>query len=295
MLPDCSENKFRKLLVIDNTVLVAVLIAALMNAGWNSAIKIGGDRIVVMAMVTLAGSIFSFFALPFVTMPASASWHFLILSIGIHTAYHFMLPISYNYGDLGQVYPIARGSAPLLVTIGAAFFVGEMPATVAIFGVVCLAIGVMYTALDRQGRNTNTKAVFCALITGLLIACYTVVDGVGARDAGSAMGFAVLLTIGDGVVTCLIVFVWKGSRIFRFDKNTFVLCSAAGMLQIGAYWIAVWALARAPMGAVSALRETSVLFVSLISTLILRESFGPYRVVSAALVCLGIGLIRMSY
>ncbi|WP_375414472.1 EamA family transporter [uncultured Bradyrhizobium sp.] len=279
--------------LIDNSILIAVLGAAVLNAGWNSAVKIGGDRVVVMAMVTFAGSLASLLVFPFTVMPAAACWPLLVLSIGVHTAYHFMLPIAYNHGDLGQVYPIARGSAPLLVTICAAVIFGEVPSVFALLGVIILAGGVIYTAFGRRGQ-ADTKTIVFSLATGLLIACYTVVDGAGARMSGSAFGFAVLLTIGDGVATLIIVLWWKGASIFRMDQKTIALCSVAGMMQISAYWIAVWALARAPMGSVSALRETSVLFVALISTFILRERVGIDRIVTAVLVCIGIGLIRIS-
>jgi drug/metabolite transporter (DMT)-like permease len=280
--------------VIDNSILIVVLGAAVLNAGWNSAIKIGGDRVVVMAMVTFAGSLASLLVFPFIVMPAAACWPLLVLSIGVHTAYHFMLPIAYNHGDLGQVYPIARGSAPLLVTVGAAAIFGEIPSVFALLGVIILAGGVIYTAFGRHAGQADTKTIILSLTTGLLIACYTVVDGAGARMSGSAFGFAVLLTIGDGIATLIIVLCWRGISIFRMEQRTIALCSVAGVMQISAYWIAVWALARAPMGSVSALRETSVLFVALISTFVLRERVGIDSVVTAVLVCIGIGLIRMS-
>jgi len=274
-------------------ITLLVLLAALLNAGWNAVIKISGDRIAVMAIVTMIGSVISMLTLPFVDLPEPASWPLLALAILIHTAYHFALPVAYNYGDLGQVYPIARGSAPLLVTVGAAFLAGEVLGLVQLLGVIFLAAGVMALAFDRQrGFGQNPRAVLFALATGICIALYTLVDGFGARSAGSVMGFAVCLTIDDGVLTFLIAMTWKAEAIGRVARTNFTPAILAGGMQIGAYWIVIWALAYAPLGMVSALRETSVLFAALISTFILKEGFGVWRFVSAGLIACGIGLTR---
>ncbi|MBV7540819.1 DMT family transporter [Acidovorax sp. sic0104] len=282
--------------MLTNDVFLIVLLSAALNAGWNSAIKVGGDRITAMAITTLAGSGLSLLALPWVDMPAATSWSLLVLSIVVHTAYHFALPVAYNHGDMGQVYPIARGSAPLLVMLGAALFAGEWPSSGALWGVTCLCAGVLSLALVRSAghRASQRRAVGYALLTGVLIAAYTVVDALGARQAGSAIGFAVMLTLGDGIATALIVLLWKGPRTFCVDRAMLLRCGAAGSMQMGAYWIAVWALARAPMGAVSALRETSVLLVALISTWLLKERMGAARMVSVALVCAGLLMVRLS-
>jgi len=279
--------------MLTNDVFLIVLLSAALNAGWNSAIKLGGNRITAMAITTLMGSGLSVLALPWVNLPAAASWPLLALSVAVHTAYHFALPMAYNHGDMGQVYPIARGSAPLLVVAGAAMFAGEWPGAGALWGVACLCAGVLSLALVRGG-GTQRRAVGYALLTGVLIAAYTVVDALGARQAGSAIGFAVVLTLGDGIATALIVLWWKGPRAFRVDPPMLWRCAAAGTMQMGAYWIAVWALARAPMGAVSALRETSVLLVALISTWMLKEPLGAARMASAALVCAGLLMVRLS-
>lgn len=274
-------------------ITLVVVLAAMFNAGWNALIKVSGDRIAVMALVTLLGSVASLLVLPFVEMPNAESWPFLILAILIHTGYHFILPIAYNYGDLGQVYPIARGSAPLIVALGAFLFAGETLGLIPLIGIIFLAVGVMTLAFDRRtGLGQNPKAILFALGTGMCIACYTLVDGLGARQAGSVMGFAVLLTIGDGVLTFLIALLWKAKEIKNLARKNLKPALFAGLMQVGAYWIIIWALAHAPLGMVSALRETSVLFAAVISTFILKEGFGVWRFVSAGLIACGIGLSR---
>lgn len=274
-------------------IIAVVLLAAALHAGWNTLIKISGDRVAVMAFVTLAGSLISLLFLPFVDGPSPASWPLLGLTILLHTGYHFFLPVAYDHGDLGQVYPMARGSAPLLVTFGAIVLAGEFLDLWAIIGVVSLAVGVTALTFDKtKGITRNPKAVLFALATGACIASYTLADGLGAREAGSVLGFAVWLTIGDGLLTFLLALMWKGHTIWRVARSNLATGFAGGAMQVGAYWIIVWALALAPMGMVSALRETSVLFAALISTFVLKEGFGVWRFVSAGLITFGLVLSR---
>lgn len=272
-----------------------VLVAAAFHAIWNTLIKIRGDRVIVMMLVTLAGSIFSLLVAPFVDAPVPESWGFLAATILLHTAYHFFLPIAYDHGDLGQVYPIARGSAPLLVAVGALVFTGETLMPRALLGTLCLACGVMALTFEREsGVWKKPKPVIYALLTGVLIASYTVVDGMGARQAGSAIGFAVWLTIGDGLLTFLIVYIWKGRDALAVARRNLGTGMVGGILQVGGYWIIVWALAVAPMAMVSSLRETSVLIAAVISTFILKEGFGVWRFVSASLIALGLAATKAS-
>lgn len=274
-------------------ITFVVLLAAMCNASWNAIVKVSGDRIAVMAVITLFGSLISAFALPFVALPNPASWPLLALAIMIHTAYHFCLPMTYHYGDFGQVYPIARGSAPLIVTLGAAVLAGEVLGFLPLLGVLFLAIGVMSLSFDtKAGITKNPQAILLALGTGVFIASYTLVGGLGARQAGSALGFAVCLTIGNGLLTFLIALTWKFKAIRRVACGNLLPAALGGGMQVGAYWIVIWAMAYAPLGMVSALRETSVLFAALISTFILKEGFGVWRFISSGLIACGIALTR---
>lgn len=276
-------------------IAAIVLLAAALHAGWNTLIKIGGDRVAVMAVVTLAGSLISLLFLPFVESPDPASWPFLAATVLLHTGYHFFLPVAYDHGDLGQVYPMARGSAPILVMLAAVVVAGEVLEPVAVAGVLCLAVGVMTLTFDRRsGVAKNPKAVLFALATGACIASYTVVDGLGARQAGSILGFAVWLTIGDGLLTFLLALAWKRRAVWRALHANWGVGIIGGAMQVGAYWIIVWALAVAPMGLVSALRETSVLFAALFSSLVLKEGWSAWRFVSATLVSFGLMLQRLN-
>ena len=221
-------------------ITLIVLLAAAFHAGWNTLIKISGDRVAVMAFVTLAGSLISLLFLPFVDPPSPESWPLLVLTIILHTGYHFFLPIAYDYGDLGQVYPISRGSAPILVTIGAFIFAGEKLGPLVNIGAMCLAIGVMALTFEKNsGVLKNPRAILFALATGACIASYTIADGMGARQAGSILGFAVWLTIGDGLLTFLIALLWKGNAIWKVARSNMITGLSGGALQISAYWIIV--------------------------------------------------------
>lgn len=269
-------------------VVVVILLAALLHAGWNALIKVQGDRLAVMATFSLFGSLFSFLLIPFVPAPASGSWPWLAVSIVLHTVYHLFLAVAYEHGDLGQVYPIARGSAPLLVALGAFVFAGESLSPVAVVGVLCLASGVMTLAFEKgQGLKENPKGIVFALLTGVMISSYTIIDGLGVRNAGTALGFGVWMSIGDGLLTCLAVYLLKRGRGVILSRRYMKIGMIGSVMQTGAYWIILWAIVTTPMAMVSALRETSVLFAAVISTFLLHEGFGVWRFVSAGLVTLG--------
>lgn len=274
---------------MNNEVIAAVLLAAALHAGWNGIIKFRGDRLVSMAVITFAAGVISLAFLPFVAVPDKASWPFLALSLLPHTAYNLFLPIAYDHGDLGLVYPVARGSSPLLVMFAAFLFANESMSPIALVGVLCLATGIMALAFEKGLRIAESpKAILYALLTAICIASYTFLDGMGARKSGSGFGFAVWLTAIDGILTFLIVVVWKRRAVWAMASGNLFTGILGGAMQAGAYCIVVSALAIAPMAMVSALRETSVLFAALISTLLLKEGFRVWRFVSIALVTAGL-------
>jgi len=271
-----------------------VLLAAAMHAGWNTIVKMRGDRLVVMGLIAAAGGIIFLPGLFLFAAPAPQVWPILALSIAIRCLYSFFLCYAYDHGDLGQVYPIARGTAPLLVAIGAFVIVRESLSLAAFLGIMCLVAGVLSLIFDRGTRlKENKHAVIYALLTALCIAAYTVVDGIGVRNSGSVMGFAAWLTVGDGIFLFLVAAVVRGREaIVRVARENYTACLAGGLMQAGAYWIIIVALSVAPMAMVSALRETSVLFAAVLSTLILKEGMGVWRFISASLITFGMVVMR---
>ena len=269
-------------------IAALVLLAAALHAGWNALVKISGDRLAVMAFITLTGSIVSIPFIFIVDSPSPQSWPLLALTILLHTAYHLFLPIAYDHGDLGQVYPIARGSAPLLVTLGAIFLAGEHLPPIATIGVVCLSVGVM--ALTFTGPATPRSTIRHLLCPGHrhLHRRLHSRRWVWRKICRIFPGIR-RLAYGRGRTSdlCNRFNVERARNMARCTRKS-QTGFAGGAMQVGAYWIIVSALAVAPMGLVSAMRETSVLFAALISTFLLKEGLGVWRFVSASFVILAL-------
>jgi len=274
-------------------IFMLILLAAVLHAGWNAIVKMHGDRLVVMGLIAAAGGIIFLPGLFLFPAPSPQVWPILLLSIAIRCLYSFFLCYAYDNGDLGQVYPIARGTAPLLVAIGAFIIVGENLSLVASLGILCLVAGVLSLIFDRStSLKHNKHAVIYALLTSVCIAAYTVVDGIGVRNSGSVMGFAAWLTVGDGIFLFLLAAVLRGRAVVRVARENFSACCLGGLMQAGAYWIIIIALATAPMAMVSALRETSVLFAAILSTVLLKEGLSVWRFISASLITFGMVIMR---
>ena len=277
-----------------NVVFIAVLFAALCHAGWNALIKVGLDPLSTTALIVTGATFFALAAVPFVPLPAAASWPYLVASSFIHLLYFAGLAEAYRSGDLGQVYPIARGSAPLMTAAAGTVLVGEHLGALAWCGIVALACGVLLLSL-RGGRDLarlDRRAVGFALLTAVTICVYTVVDGVGARLAGNPISYVLWGFI--GICICLMPYVlWRNGRALFVDLGHFWQRGlAGGALQVVSYGIALWAMTLAPIAIIAALRETSVLFGAAIAVVVLKEPLRMVRVAAAALIVCGLALIR---
>ncbi len=265
-------------------VIALVLCAALLHASWNALLKSGSDRLRAITLMTLASGVAALpmaIALP---LPAPAAWPYVALSAVLHVGYNVFLARAYRFGEFGQVYPIARGSSPLLVTVGAALFAGEMPGVITLAGVVLVSGGILSRA---RGRKADLGSTLAALTTGVFIACYTVCDGIGARAAGNANAYSAWLFMLDGLPRVLLYRVWKGPlNIDLRDANT-LKTFGGGVVSLIAYGIVIWAVTLAPMGPVSALRETSVVFAALLGRLFLKESLTARRLSACSVIAFG--------
>ena len=271
-----------------------VLLAAVLHAGWNALVKVTGDRLVVMAVITTGSGLIALAGLPFVALPDRASWPFLAASVVLHIGYNLFLVRAYRHGDLGQVYPIARGSAPLLVLALAYFAAGERVSALDLAAVVVIAVGLGSLAFRAGMPSIHDRATLAyAFGTALFIAGYTVVDGMGARQAGSAHGYALWLFVLDGIPITVIAIALRGRAFARSVTAHWRAGLAGGAMSLAAYWLVIWAMTVAPMALVAALRETSVVFAALIAAVILKEGFGPRRIAAAALVAAGVVLLRL--
>jgi len=277
-------------------VFAAVLFAAACHAGWNAAIKKGLDPLATTVLISLGAALVAAPLVPFTGLPAPAAWPWVVASVLIHLFYFAALIESYRTGDMGQVYPIARGSAPLLTAAATALIIGERIGAQAWLGVVLLAAGVILMSL-RGGRELATldrRAVGFALFTAVTICAYTLVDGIGARHAGSPHAYSAALFAGIGPVMLAYALVRRGSGIFAEMARYKVIGVVGGALQVGSYGIAIWAMTVAPIAIVAALRETSVLFGALIAVAVLGEKLRPVRIVAALAIVAGLVLIRLS-
>jgi drug/metabolite transporter (DMT)-like permease len=280
---------------MDPFVFAAVLIAAACHAGWNATIKGGLDPLATTVVISIGAAVVAAALLPVVGLPAGAAWPWCGASVLIHLVYFAALIESYRAGDMGQVYPIARGSAPLMTAIVTTTLVGERLGLASWGGIILLVAGVMLLSL-RGGRDLtrlDRKAVGFALFTAVTICAYSVVDGVGARHAGSANAYSVALFVGIGPVMVIYALARRGREVIPAMRRHWRLGLAGGTLQLGSYGIAIWAMTVAPIAIVAALRETSVLFGALIAIVFLKEPLRASRVAAALIIVAGLTLIRL--
>ena len=283
---------------MDPFVFVAVLVAAACHAGWNASIKRTLDPLATTTLIAIGAGLVALPAIPFLGWPELASWPWLIASIVIHLFYFAGLIESYRVGDLGQVYPIARGAAPLMTATMTTLFVGEHLGLYGWGGIVMLALGVLLLSL-RGGRDLaklDRVAVGFALFTAVTVCTYSVVDGIGARAAGpgKAVAYSTVLFVGIAPVVVAYALIRRGTPVFKQMAPFWITGLAGGALAVISYTIAIWAMTVAPIAIVAALRETSVLFGALIAVLFLKEPLRATRVAAALLIVCGLALIRFA-
>lgn len=280
---------------MDPFVFGAVLVAAACHASWNALIKIRLDPFLAIVLISALAGIVALPLLFFVPVPPAAAWPWLIASVITHVGYYIGLSSAYRLGDMGQVYPIARGTAPLMTAAGGALLLGENFSLIGWGGIVGLTSGVFLLSLRASGdlAHLNRRAVGFALFTAVTICCYSLVDGIGARTAGNAHSYALWLFVIDGAFITGIAILWRGTgsipEMARYWKSGLI----GGVLSLVAYWIVIWAMTVAPIALVAALRETSVLFGAAIAVIVLKEPLRPLRIVAAVLIVIGLTLIRL--
>ena len=272
-----------------------VLLAAVLHASWNAMLHGNRDRFLSMTWMSIAIATISTLVVLFVPWPARAAWPYIVASGLVHIVYNVTLVRSYRRNDLAQAYPVARGSSPLLVTLGAALFAHEAIGPLHAFGIAMISGGIIAIAL--QGQHVSRAGVLAALTTGVTIAVYTVIDGVGVRlSGGQALAY----------IAWMFMFYWLMPVLFVAVRGFTALCEpvreaplsvgsslVGGVVSIAAYGIVIWALQSGAMGAVSALRETSVVFAVLIGRMFLGETVNAGRwlscmIVAAGALCLGL-------
>ncbi|MDD9878096.1 MAG: hypothetical protein OXR84_11720 [Magnetovibrio sp.] len=277
---------------MEPAVLILVLGSAVLHASWNALVKSGGQPFLRLGAIMGTSGLIGWLFTPFVPFPAPEVWPFLITAALVQQVYFVAICLGYRFGDLSHVYPVQRGMAPFLVAIGAWWFAGETVGAVGLTGVLLIGVAVLSLALTTTRWPDDAKALSFAVVAGLALAGYSVVNGMGARTAATAGTYIVwLLAIGD--TPFRIVTVALNIRRSTGDiRRHLVLGAACGVLTAGAYAIVVWAMTVAPITYVTAVRETSVIIAAWIGSRLLGEPFGAKRIAAAALVVIGVMLLQ---
>ncbi|MBW5799072.1 EamA family transporter [Halomonas elongata] len=272
-------------------VFLAVLASALMHASWNALVKVGLDRLLSISLIQVGCGIIALFGVTFVPLPNAAAWPWLLASVILHIGYNIFLARSYRVGDLGQIYPIARGCAPLLVTLIGIGLLSDQPSALGYAGIGLLVLGILCMAFPGGRRyRLEHASLVNALITSAFIAGYTLADGSGARANGDATGYVIWLFLLDGFGMLLVLVALHGTRTLPQLGRHWRVGLIGGALSLGAYGVTIWAMTQAPIALVAALRETSVLFAIAIGMIWLKEPLRRERLLAGGLILAGVVL-----
>lgn len=280
---------------MDAVVFSAVILAAVLHASWNAVVKTASDKYLSMTAVVLGHAPLAMCLIPFVPAPEMASIPYMLVSVALHQGYQLFLLWSYRAGDLSQVYPIARGTAPMVVTAVSVLVLGEHLTLVQLTAVVLIGSGIMSLLVVRGHDGLrNPKAAQLALTTSGFIAGYTLCDGLGARVAGSPVGFYAWESILNALSFAVIISVIRPGVLPRVWPEARMTMLVGGTASFVAYAIAVWAFTRAPIALVAALRETSIVVALLIGVVVMKERLDLTKMVSTVITTAGAILLRVA-
>ncbi|MFZ2156255.1 MAG: DMT family transporter [Bradyrhizobium sp.] len=281
--------------MIETHVLLIVLFAAALHATWNALVKGASNKLISMTAVVLGHVPFAVLALPFVPLPDAVSLPYIVAGAALHVGYQLFLFWAYRQGDLTQVYPIARGTAPLIVAGFSVLAFRETLSTMQLVAITTIGCGIMSLVLVRGSQGLhNPRGAALALVTGFFVAGYSMVDGYGARAAGTAVGFYAWETILNALAFAAIVAVASPGALQTTIRNHKRIMAIGGGASFAAYALVVWAFTQAPIAVVAALRETSIVFALLIGVFFLGERLSLLKLVSAMFTMLGALMLRFS-
>ena len=273
-------------------VLLLVLLGALLHAGWNALVKSGADKALDASLVAAGAAACSIPFIPFLPMPGSAALPFLVLSAVLQFTYFRLVAAAYTVGDIGLVYPIMRGVAPLIVAASSNLFLGETLSPAAIAGIAIISSGILTLALEA--RSGGRRPILLALANSVVIAGYTFVDGVGARLSTSPLSYTLWMSLLPPMMLFSWAFYQRGWQpVAAHVRRHWFRGLAGGAGSILSYGLALWAMTKAPVAVVAALRETSILFAIVISVVILNEKASLWRYVAGGVIALGVLTMRL--
>jgi drug/metabolite transporter (DMT)-like permease len=279
---------------VDVAVVATVLAAAVLHAVWNALAHAIDDQLVGFALIGVSVTVGAAVIVLVSPLPASASWPYLAGSVVLHVAYNLLLMRSYRLGEFGQVYPLARGTSPLLVALAGVVFVGEQLSVLRLLGVVVISAG-LGTLVFVGGVPTRTArpAIAAAVLTGVTIASYTTLDGLGVRSADSVAGYTGWLFLLQGPVLPVAALVARRGRLWRQLRPHLLAGLAGGLLSLAAYGLVLWAQTRGALAPIAALRESSVIVGAVIGAVLFGERFGRWRIAATVLVAAGVVLVTL--
>ncbi len=280
-------------------VVAVVLFAALLHASWNAIVKSGKDTFLTTVLVSVGAALISLAVLPFVHAPAPASWPWLAASAVAQLAYYSLLAAAYKAGDMSHAYPLMRGSAPLIVALASWPLIGERLSPMQRSAVACICAGIfgLYVAARLPAsagvRNSTRRATAFALGNACVIASYTLIDGIGVRLSGAPAAYTMWIFVLNGAGLLLWTLLRRRAGLLAYAKTQWHLAALGGFGTLASYGLALWAMTQAPVAAIAALRETSILFAIAIAALFLREKISPRRYLAIGLIAAGAILMRM--
>jgi drug/metabolite transporter (DMT)-like permease len=276
------------------SVSVAVLLAALLHAAWNAMIKGGRDVLLDTAAIVAGAGVVTLPVLFVVPLPAPAAWPYIAASVTTHLAYYYLMVNAYRTGDLSLVYPLMRGVAPLITALLGIAWLGEMPSGYTWLGMLLISLGVIALALRTVDHAPSRAAVGFAIANAVVIATYSIIDGTGARLSNDAWSYIVWLFVLDAIPFTVYMLASRRGEFVRAlwqrRRNGLI----GGGLSAGAYAISVWAMTKAPVAMVASLRETSVLFATLIGARLLHEKLNARRWAGVAAVVFGVVALKLA-
>ncbi|MBS0232737.1 MAG: EamA family transporter [Proteobacteria bacterium] len=273
-------------------VFSMVLTAAALHASWNALVKGGEDKVLMTILVATFAAAVAALAIPFLEMPAARSFPYIIASVLIHVVYFALVGSAYRVGDMGQTYPLMRGTAPFIVALVSAFAMGESLSVAAWAGVALISFGILAMVTERH--DGSRRGVYIALTNAAVIASYTLTDGAGARLSGSPAAYASWVFMLTGIPLGCWVLVRSRPAFAELVRTRWRIGLIGGMATVLSYSLVLWAMTRAPVAVVAALRETAILFGTAIAGFVLKERLGVVRIAGACLIGLGAIALRIA-
>jgi drug/metabolite transporter (DMT)-like permease len=281
---------------MSTTVVAIVLFAAFLHAAWNAAIKVGENKFFNTVLVTSGAGVACALILPFVASPALASWGYILASVALQVVYFYLLAAAYRVGDMSQAYPLMRGTAPLLVALASGSIIGEAVPAMRWLGLGMLVLGIIgLSLLDQvpgkpQASGFSTRGF--ALLNAVFIAGYTIVDGIGVRKSAAPVAYTLWIFLLTALLLLSFILLKDLRAFFNYSKGKYLLGIVGGSCSVASYGLALWAMTRAPVAAIAALRETSILFATAIAAWILHEKISAKRLAAIFLAVAGAIVIR---